>query len=178
MAEVTTIMVRHESGENAVSIAERLVLASDKGGIACAKLAALLEESASTTKRNVELHTGGTSVAITVDDSAITVNDVVSIGEIDLTAVASNPSTDEFVFGSSDAATASNLAAAINAQATLKQVAVATASGAVVSVAFTPGVLASVVPITFTVDSGTPFTAGSPTGTSTRTVYPLRRAAR
>lgn len=178
MAEVTTILVRHESGENAVSIAERLVLASDKGGIACAKLAALLQESASTTKRNVELHTGGTAIPITVDDSAITADDVVSIGEIDLTAVASSPSTDEFLFGTSDADTAANLAAAINAQATLKQVVVATASAAVVTVAFTPGVLASVVPIAFTVDSGTPFTAGSATGTSTRTVYPLRREAR
>lgn len=178
MAEVSTILVRHLASENAATIAQRYALPATKPGEAAVGLAALLEDCASVTKRNVELHTGSKTVAVTVSDADSTAGDELLIGAIALTATAGAPGTDEYQIGTSDAATAISLAAAINAQANVKQIAVATAAGAVVTIAFGPGVLADIIAVTKNVTTPAALTIGAVTGTSARTVYALAEAAR
>jgi len=178
MAEVSTILVRHEPGENAASIAARLIAEATNGGQGCVRLAALLEESASTKKRNVELHTGSLTVPITVSDGDTTAGDELLVGAATLEAVASSPGTDEYEITGTDAGTAASLAAALNAQALVKQVAVASAAGAIVSLTFFPGVLGDLVQVDKNVTTPAALTIGTVTGTTTRTVYTLRGPAR
>lgn len=69
----------------------------------------------------------------------LTMNTVVNgntcaVAGVTFTSVASNPTSVQFVTGGTNAATATNLAAAINANTTTNKVVTATASGAVVTV--------------------------------------------
>lgn len=99
------------------------------------------------------------SQTTTCDQSAATADDVVTIIGVDLTAKASGASTDEFNIGSTDAEMATNLGAAINAQATLSKYFTATVSAAVVTVTcnFKGSIGNYLIASTATVNSGTPF---------------------
>lgn len=66
--------------------------------------------------------------------SAVDNTDTVTIGGTALTARTSATLTSEFTIGASNSAMATNLAAAINANATLQKIVRATASGAVVTI--------------------------------------------
>lgn len=96
---------------------------------------------------------------ITCDQSAATADDVVSILGIDLTAKASGASTDEFNIGDNDTDLATNLAAAINAQATLSKFMTAESAAAVVTITLHySGSLGDYLQTSSsTVSSGTPF---------------------
>ena len=100
------------------------------------------------------------SQTITCDQSEATADDVVTIIGIDLTAKASGASTDEFNIGSTDAEMATNLGAAINAQATLSKYFTATVSAAVVTVTsnFKGSIGNYLIASVATVNASTPFT--------------------
>lgn len=74
----------------------------------------------------------GFSKTVTVDNSALTAGDTFTIGDEVFTAVVGAPSTNQFQIGVSSSVSASNLAAAINTEATYS----ATVAGAIVTVLY------------------------------------------
>lgn len=105
------------------------------------------------------------SAEITVSQADAVADDTVTIGGVVLTAKSSGASTDEFNIGASDAALATNLAAAINAQATLSQVVTASSAADVVTVTCNyPGVVGNI--ITLATDNATAFDLNSETALS------------
>lgn len=86
------------------------------------------------------------SATITVDFSKQTADDTIQIGAMILTAKASGAAANEFNIGASNAASASNLAAAISSYS--NDLLLATPAGAVVTVkARSAGVLGNAIPI-------------------------------
>ena len=79
---------------------------------------------------------GGSSVAATgtVTLAAMVAADTVTVASVVFTCVASGATGNQFNLGGTDTITATNLAAAINASASLSQVAMATSTGPVVTV--------------------------------------------
>ncbi len=81
-----------------------------------------------------------------------------TVAGVTFTAVASNPTSVQFLVGASDTATALNLAAAINANATTKGIVDADTAAGVVSVfSLTPGLTGNFIPLA----GGTNITIGS-----------------
>lgn len=105
---------------------------------------------------------------ITCVQADATAADIVSIGGVDLEVVAATPGADEFVVGASNTSMATNLTAAINANATLNRVLVATSLVGVVTLRplVGGGAWFPVLTLTATVGSGTPFAFASTNGSA------------
>lgn len=90
--------------------------------------------------------------------SGVVATNACTVAGVTLTAVASGATSVQFNVGASDALTAVNLAAAINANATTKGIVDADVTGAVVSVfSLTPGLTGNFIPLA----GGTHITIGS-----------------
>ncbi len=90
--------------------------------------------------------------------AAVNGTDTITIGGVTLAVVASPANQNQFLKGASDAAFATNLAAAINAHTTLQQYVVASALAAVVTIrGLRPGIIYNLVALT---EVGNGFTLG------------------
>lgn len=126
----------------------------------------------------VTVATGGdstkASATVTCDQASVSAPDTITIGDTVLTLVASSPGTDEFLAGASDTEMATNLAAAINAQASLRQVLAATSAAGVVTItASEPGVFGNLIKLE--TDNASAFTLSATSlsgGTGTEELAP------
>lgn len=95
---------------------------------------------------NILFVTGGVYATGTATLSGVVANDTIVIGGVTLTAVASNPTSAQFLVGGSNSATATNLAAAINANTSLNPQVQATVASNVVTIAcLIPGTIGNLV---------------------------------
>lgn len=97
-------------------------------------------------RSNINVMASGVYATGTATLASVVATNTIVIGGVTLTAVSSAPTNAQFLVGSSNSATATNLAAAINANTSLDQVVQASASGAVVTIAcIVPGTIGNLV---------------------------------
>lgn len=142
-----------EAGDSPQSVARRLstFFGSIAGGVGASKLIVRVDSSTPV----------AASIAVTCDQSVATAGDVLKIGGISFTAKASGAvaSAGEFDIGASSSAMATNLAAAINAQANSARRYSASPNSAVVTVSsLTPGAAGNTIPVSKAVTSANALT--------------------
>jgi len=102
-------------------------------------------------KSNTLVIQGGVYATGTATCASVIATDTIVIGGVTLTAVDSAPTSAQFVRSTTNATTATNLAAAINALTTLNKVVQASASGAVVTiVSLIPGTIGNLITLSAT----------------------------
>ena len=154
MAAITKIVVTHHPLESAASVGDEFGLdASDDRGAALA-LAKLFTDLASGVRMGrvelgVETATVGNKATATVtvaDASLVDDTDDLTIGSVTFKWMASPSGESQIDIGGSDAQSATNLAAAINAHSQLAGVVTATAAAAVVTItADYPGIAGELI---------------------------------
>lgn len=112
---------------------------------------------------NINIMASGVYATGTATLASVVATNTIVIGGVTLTAIASAPTNAQFLVGASNTATATNLAAAINANTSLDQLVQATSSGAVVTIAcLVPGTIGNLVTLSQT--GGTITVASALTG--------------
>lgn len=162
MASITLIL-------EATHLAPGDVLRSSSPRVNTRKVINYLEGLSSGAQRGSARIMAGSAVfaaatqTITCTQSAATANDTITILGVTLTAKSSGATGAQFNIGASNTAMADNMAAAINANATLsKYVLAAAATGVVTLTTFAKGELMNVLAgTTVSVNSGTPMVATS-----------------
>lgn len=110
-------------------------------------------------RSNIQIMSNGVYASGTAVCASVVATNTLVIGGVTLTAVASGPTSVQFVAAGTDAATATNIAAAINALTTLNKVVQASASGATVTiVCLVPGTIGNLVTLS---SAGGTITVGS-----------------
>ena len=113
----------------------------------------------STWRTNINVITGGVYANGTATLSGVVATDTLVIGGVTITAVSGTPTSVQFKVGATDAATAANVVATINALTTLNQVVQASSAAAVVTITcIIPGTIGNLVTLS---QSGGHFTVGS-----------------
>jgi hypothetical protein len=116
-------------------------------------------------KSNVTVIQGGVYATGTAVCASVTSTNTLVIGGVTITAVASNPTSVQFVAAATDAGTAANIVTTINALTTLNKVVQATSSGATVTIAsLVPGTIGNLITLSAgggTITVGAALTGGT-----------------
>lgn len=98
------------------------------------------------------------SIDVTLDFSAFTDGDTITIGGVTFTAKSSGATGDQFDIDTDDATTAENFKAAVNASSSINEIIAATRSAAVVTLtALLKGEIGNFLTVADSVSGGTPF---------------------
>lgn len=177
MAAVTTITIKH-GDEATPTITDRLVKPASDAKEAAAALAAELSGFASGARSarlslKVEDVTTGDRASATATCATVVEDDVLTIGDVSLTAKDSPSGESEVDVGASNTIMAANFAAAINAHSGLLGIVTATSAAAVVTITSTqPGRIGEFITLA---ETGTTITlSASALGGVTATQYASR----
>lgn len=175
MANIQSVItITHGSTESYRTILDRVLKAASKPKEEAISLRNMFHAFAGTdkiAKFNVEVNTGdAVSATGTITLASMVAADTVTIGGVVLTAVASAPTSIQFVVGT-DTVTAANMAATINALPALNQMVRATsAAGVVTLTCLVPGTIGNLVTLAISAH-GTVSGSGKLTSGAQSTTY-------
>lgn len=151
---MSSLVITVKSNRSQTTLNDRLRIAANRAPDAVASLSAFLHgcaggfESAAVSVQTGSADPAFAAQALTVVFASLNAADTVTIGGVVLTCTASAPAASQFQKLTDATVTAANLAAAINAQASLSQMVSATSSGAVVTVSCdVPGIIGNLVAV-------------------------------